>query len=90
MQPKNDRLLSFASVYQSIRAENLLVQEGIRVLAIPTPREIDLSCGQCLLFNAASESRIMDLLQEAGVQWSKLYRRDGEARVYEKIYELEG
>jgi hypothetical protein len=83
-------LLSFASVYQAIRAENLLAEAEIAVLAIPTPREIDISCGQGLLFFAVDEPRVLALLDACGVTWSKLFARDGAARVYEKMKEFEG
>lgn len=85
MYSKYDRLLSFASVHYAIRAENILKQAGIDVIAVPTPREIDISCGQCLLFAADCQQQVLTLLQEKQVQWSKLLSRDGQRRVYELI-----
>ena len=82
--------MSFASVYQAIRAENLLAEAKITVLAIPTPREIDISCGQCLLFLAADEPRVLALLSAGQVTWSKLFFRNGAIRVYEKMKEFGG
>jgi len=80
-----DRLLSFSSVHHSIRAEQLLVAGGISVVALPTPREIDISCGQCLLFVATDQERVFVTLQKHHVQWSKLFKRNIQERVYEEL-----
>ncbi|WP_371381824.1 DUF3343 domain-containing protein [Sporomusa aerivorans] len=50
--PHYDRLISFESVHQAVKAEKVLDRQGIAVAALPTPREIAISCGQCLLFVA--------------------------------------
>ena len=83
-----DRLISFASVHHAIRAEKLLADSGIKVMALPTPREIDISCGQCLLFHSEYQLQLLDVLIEGKVLWSKLFSRDG--RTYEKLAEYEG
>ena len=83
-------MLSFASVHQMIKAEKLLLGAGIKVTAIPTPREIDVSCGQCLLFDAAHAGKALALLRENRVRWSKLFSRDGRRRVYEKLKDYGG
>ena len=80
-------MITFVSVHQIMRAEKLLADAGIKVLAIPTPREIDVSCGQCLLFDADFEAKVFRVLEEAKVQWSKLFSRDGKQRIYEKLRE---
>jgi len=83
--PSYDRLLSFASVHHAIRAEKLLLAAGIIVAPVPVPREIDISCGQCLLFVAADQHRVLIILQDHQVQWSKLFTRNIQARVYEEL-----
>lgn len=80
-----DRLLSFASVHHAIRAEKLLLVAGIIALPVPTPREIDISCGQCLLFVAADQQRALITLQDNQVQWSKLFKCNIQDRVYEEL-----
>lgn len=80
-----DRLLSFASVHHAIRAEKILLEIGITVIALPTPREIDISCGQCLLFTAIDQERVVDILNEKAAKWSRLFKRDIQNRVYEEI-----
>lgn len=80
-----NRLLSFVSVHHAIRAEKILVKAGIDVVALPTPREIDISCGQCLLFAAVDQKQVMYTLKEGQVQWSRLFKRNIEDRIYEEI-----
>ena len=87
------RLISFASVHQAVKAEKLLTQSGIPAYALPTPREIDISCGQCLLFAAEQELVILDRLAASRVCWSKLFSRTlagDNVYVYEKITEYGG
>ncbi|MCX7779416.1 MAG: DUF3343 domain-containing protein [Negativicutes bacterium] len=90
MTRQYDRLLSFVSVHHAIRAEKLLAGEGIKVMPLPTPREIAISCGQCLLLRSGEEARALAVLKTAGVEWSKLYSRDETGRAYEKLAEYEG
>ncbi len=85
-------MISFASVHQAIKAEKVLEQNGISVYALPTPREIDISCGQCLLFAAGRQAEILALLTVAHVRWSKLFSRAQAEKVYiyEKLSEYGG
>lgn len=84
-----NRLISFASVHHAIRAEKLLAAAGIRIVALPTPREIDISCGQCLLFNSACQEQVLEILKDGQAQWSKLFSRQQDGKVYEKLSEYE-
>jgi len=52
---------------------------------MPTPREIAISCGQCLVFKAADQELVLDILRSAQVQWSKLFSRDSGTRLYEQL-----
>ncbi|WP_371369942.1 DUF3343 domain-containing protein [Sporomusa rhizae] len=87
-----DRLISFDSVHHAIKAEKVLGKHGIAIYALPTPREIDISCGQCLLFMASGQDKVMNLLADDHVRWSKLFSRThtGTAYIYEKILECGG
>ena len=85
-----DRLLSFSSVHHAIRAEKLLAEKGIKVIALPTPREIDISCGQCLLLLAKDQPAALTVLRIAQVKWSKLFSRDAAARIYEQLTDYGG
>ena len=80
-------MLSFTSVHYAIRAEKALRDAGIDVISLPTPREIDISCGQCLLFAGQFEHTVLSILEQSRILWSMLYRREVELRKYEKIAE---
>lgn len=88
--PEFDRLLSFDSVHHALRAEKLLTAEGIVVAAVPTPREVDISCGQCLLFAAAHEQIVLKLLAAHRIRWAKLFCRNYGAKLYTKLVEQGG
>ena len=85
-------MISFDSVQHAIKAEKLLEQNGIACYALPTPREIDISCGQCLLFAAGQQAEIIRLFVAGKVRWSKLFSRTaaGQNYIYEKIAEYGG
>jgi hypothetical protein len=70
-----------------------LAQNGIPAYALPTPREIDISCGQCLLFAARQQDLILSLFAAARVRWSKLFSRTlagDTVYIFEKITEYGG
>lgn len=77
-------LVTFASVHHALRARRVLRQVGVEALLLPTPRDIDVSCGHCLEVPAVLARKVLMRLQEAGVPWSGIYRPLG-PRQYEKI-----
>lgn len=85
MYSSYDRLLSFDSVHHAIRAEKVLLAAGMIVLPVPVPREIHISCGQCLLFVAKDQPKLLLTLHDQQVQWSKLFKRNIQDRVYEEL-----
>ncbi len=89
MYEEYNRLLSFCSIRHAIRAEELLSQAAIRVAAVPIPREINITCGQCILFMDEQESQVMAVLRDKNVYWAELFIRDSLNKVYEKIAEYE-
>ncbi|MDR7868779.1 MAG: DUF3343 domain-containing protein [Sporomusaceae bacterium] len=83
-----DRLFTFFSVHDAVRAEHLLAGAGIKAIARPTPREIDLSCGHSLQLAADDQAAALAVLAANAARWGKLYSRVS-ARVWEKICEYE-
>lgn len=82
-------MISFVSVHQAIKAEKVLAASGINVVALPTPREISVSCGQCISLPAADLEKTLNLLTEAHVQWARLYSHERD-RVFELMAEYGG
>jgi Protein of unknown function (DUF3343). len=87
-EPRFDRLVTFISVHDAVRAEHLLAAAGIKIIARPTPREIDLSCGHSLLLAASDQPAALAVLAAGAARWGKIYRRLAD-RVWEKICEYE-
>lgn len=78
---------------QAIKAEKILTAKGIITYALPTPREIAVSCGQCLLFAAGQQTTVLDLFAADKVRWSKLFSRNvvgNGVYIYEKLAEYGG
>ena len=85
MYQNYERLLSFGSVHHSIRAEKLLLAAGIQIDALPTPREIDISCGESLLLMKTDQEQAIKILDDHGVCWTKLFKCDIRKRIYEEL-----
>lgn len=82
-----DRMITFKSVHHSIRAEQILLANECFVEAIPTPRQVDVICGQSLLFYAKDEPKIMAIINTEYIIWGKLFKREGVNNIYEKLQE---
>ncbi|MBU2700650.1 hypothetical protein Ga0466249_001742 [Sporomusaceae bacterium BoRhaA] len=85
-----NRLVSFVSVHQAVLAEEALNQAGISVLLIPTPRDLAISCGMCLLFSQLMEDTVFEIFSKQHILWSKYYSCQAERRLYEKLGDYKG
>ena len=86
----HNRLITFVSVHQAIFAERVLKEGQVKTIAMPTPREIDLSCGHCLLFKESNEQELLDILEKNKVVWSKIFERIMPERRYVLIGQYGG
>ncbi|MFA6076081.1 MAG: DUF3343 domain-containing protein [Negativicutes bacterium] len=68
-----NRLITFQSVHQAMKAERVLLQAGVKVKFRPTPRELSVSCGQSMLFDNADEVVIMAAFFTETVTWSNMF-----------------
>ena len=89
MYQQYNRILTFCSVRHGIRAEELLIKANIKVVTMPIPREIDITCGLCLLFMADQQAQVLAVIRDKNVYWAKLFMRDGVNKVYEELAEYE-
>jgi hypothetical protein len=80
-----NRLISFDSVHQAIRAEQLLLKAGVPVEMVPTPREISASCGQSLRFPAGSADAVLALLEQEKIAFRGIYSAAEGQRIYELL-----
>jgi hypothetical protein len=58
----------------ALRAEKILLKEGISNKLIPTPREFSSDCGIALRFARLDEPRVRELLKSSGVETSAIHR----------------
>ncbi len=80
-----DCLITFLSVHQAIAAERKLSAVGVAYAALPTPREISVSCGQCLAFERTRLDEVIACLTDERISWSKVFSRNSQRRIYEQI-----
>lgn len=85
-----DRLVSFVSVHQAVLAEEALNEAGISVLLVPTPRDLSISCGMCLLFSQSTQGTVFGIFAKQHILWSKYYSCQADKRLYEKLGEYKG
>jgi hypothetical protein len=57
----------FHSTAHAIRAEKVLVQAGLRIKMIPTPRHISSDCGMALRFDRSQEPLVRTALDKKRV-----------------------
>lgn len=77
-------------MHQAVLAEKVLNQAGISVLLIPTPRDLAISCGMCLLFSQLTQDTVFEIFSQQHVLWSKYYSCQVDKRLYEKLGEYKG
>ena len=63
-----NRIMTFFSAYQVLKAEKLLLQEGIAVAAIAAPRFISTDCGICIRLRRMDEERAREVLDAAKIE----------------------
>ena len=79
LYPKLDCLVTLVSVHDALLAERELGKKNIRI--VPTPQELDLSCGQSLLCALAEAAELRALLERAGVRCGLWHQRSEEGWV---------
>lgn len=57
----------FHSTAHAIRAEKVLVQVGLQIKMIPTPRQLSSNCGMALRFDRVDEKLVAKTLREKKV-----------------------
>ncbi|MEH6473691.1 MAG: DUF3343 domain-containing protein [Halopseudomonas sp.] len=76
-----DGLLTFFASHYAIRAEMLILKEGIDCQLIPGPKELSPNCGVALRFEYRQRARVEALLAKRQVKVDELHpyepRTDG-------------
>ena len=85
------RLFTFASVHQAIKADELLAVLGVEFTVLPTPQEIDVSCGLCIVVEEEAANRIEAVFVDKRIVWKKQfsYNSINGVKIYEKLAEAD-
>ena len=74
--PKDRNQFGVVLFYTSsaaLRAEKALLDSGLRVKLIPTPRELSSDCGIALRFDWSKEVRTRELLESSHVEIASIH-----------------
>lgn len=61
-------LISFNSTHHAIRTEKLLEEAGMKILTLPTPREIAASCGLSIKFELEDKDKVNEIMKENSLE----------------------
>lgn len=56
-------IITFHSVHQALRAEKILMHQGIIITVLPVPRKISSDCGIAIQFPCEEEVKIKTVLE---------------------------
>jgi len=60
-----------------LRAEKILLREGLTIKLIPVPRHLSSDCGIALRFDQSGEMRVREVLATACVPFNSIHPLDG-------------
>ncbi|MDD7182610.1 MAG: DUF3343 domain-containing protein [Peptostreptococcus porci] len=66
-------IVSFNSTHHAIRSEKILLDDGLKIMTLPTPREVAASCGLSIKFEFEDKKRIKELLEENSIDIKGVY-----------------
>lgn len=53
---------TFDSIHFVLKAEKLILQNGINLDIVPTPRDLSSNCGMCIKVLTIDKDRVLELL----------------------------
>jgi len=63
-----ERIATFHTTYEGMRAARLLQDEAVAARLIPVPRWLSADCSIALTFPASDASRVQALLEKGGIE----------------------
>lgn len=78
-------LVVFDSVHQAIRAEKMLLAQGIAIEMVPTPREISASCGQSIALGEEAFRKGFQILLQKEISFQGVYHVRKQERIFERL-----
>ena len=81
-------VVSFNSTHHAIRTEKLLLAENLKIMTLPTPREIAASCGLSIKFELEDLEKVNSIMKENSLERRGIFhikKDDSGVRVAVKI-----
>lgn len=66
-------LVTFNTTFDSLKAEQSLLSEGVNIRIRPIPRHISSDCGLCIEGDEGDRERILDCLYKSEVEYDKIH-----------------
>jgi hypothetical protein len=70
--PATHGVVLVPSVSYALRAEKALVDAGLAVKLIPTPRQLSSDCGTAIRFSWAQRDAVQRVLDDAGLDYDRI------------------
>ncbi|NBG86984.1 DUF3343 domain-containing protein [Isachenkonia alkalipeptolytica] len=69
-------VITFDSTHAAMEAEKRLLNKGVKIHVIPTPRQITANCGLSVKIMEITREELEDLLRELQIEKKNLYRME--------------
>jgi hypothetical protein len=67
----------FHTVHALLRLEKALIERGVAVRTVPTPRHLSSDCGTALCFAAAEAGAVRSAVEELGLEIEGIHELEG-------------
>lgn len=67
-------IVTFYTTYDSLKAEEVLKEAGIKINVRPIPREISSDCGLGIGGDLGDKEKIIDVLNKSEVEYDSIYQ----------------
>lgn len=74
-------VVTFTSTHHAMFAEQMLKKAGFKIMTIPTPRQIDKSCGISLKINGNLIKEVIEVLEKYKIETKGIYEITYEGNV---------
>lgn len=69
-------IITFYTTYDSLKAEEVLKEAGLKINVRPIPREISSDCGLGIGGDFVDKGRIIEVLNKSQVEYDNIYELD--------------
>jgi hypothetical protein len=68
-----DRIITFESVHQTLKAEKAVRAAGLKADAISVPRHLSSDCGIALRIDEAIENSVVNVMKDKDINYKGIY-----------------